>query len=348
MQALVGAGPRDWLGPQAPTPLPTGRLGIEAEVAPLGSVGPSAAKAAVPKLDMGAVHPQQASGAGTCGAVAYLLAGGPLAAGVPMGSAQGAYSGKAAGAAGLAGSMFDGLPAAPRAAGGSVGAAPGAARAVTPMRSMGSAGSMGDDHSWEMEDAGAQALATLEALGPLARNAMRVYLGLGMGVGEGERGHGRRAHSTSCGAAPVPHGSDHARANTLAPQEHDWRCPLCSRTLHGRHKGCWNCRVDKDGRGVVPDLCPWQCTSCGHINPHRFERCRGKEGAPCNHLRSIVGAPGAGHTKDDWVCVRCREHGLLLVRMGVGKKACRSCHTALADMPDVTHVRDYPDGTAFE
>ena len=101
--------------------------------------------------------------------------------------------------------MGDDFPVGPH----SGGARPGAA-----MRSMGSVGSTGDDfsrgpHSSDvvqrraMEDAGAKALATLEAMGPLARNAMRVYLGLGMGVGEGERGHGRRAQllRSSTGAA---------------------------------------------------------------------------------------------------------------------------------------------------
>ena len=225
------------------------------------------------------------------------------------------------------------------------------------MRSKGSGGSLDDEfpvapHSGDtgraMADAGAQALATLETLGPLAKNALRIYLGLGMGGGEGERGHGRRAHSSACGAVSGLHGSAHARANTMGPQEHDWRCPLCSRAMHGRHKGCWNCRVDKNGNGVAPEWCPWQCSVCGHINPHQYQGCRGKEGAPCGHLRSIAGAVGTGHTRDDWVCVRCREHGLLLVRMGVDRLACRACHTALADMADVTYVRDYPDGTAFE
>jgi hypothetical protein len=34
--------------------------------------------------------------------------------------------------------------------------------------------------------------------------------------------------------------------------------------------------------------------------------------------------------------------------MGVDRVACRACHMSLADMVDVTYVRDYPDGTAFE
>ena len=225
--------------------------------------------------------------------------------------------------------MFDGMPAAPQAAACGRGAA---------------SGGMGRS----MADASAQALATLETLGPDATNALRIYLGMGMGGGEGERGHGRRAHSSACGAAAGPHGSAQARANTLGPQEHDWRCPSCSRAMHGRHKGCWNCRVDRNGNGVAPEWCPWQCSVCGHINPHQYQGCRGKEGAPCGHLRSITGAVGTGHTRDDWVCVRCREHGLLLVRMGVDRVACRACHMSLADMVDVTYVRDYPDGTAFE
>ena len=67
----------------------------------------------------------------------------------------------------------------------------------------------------------------------------------------------------------------------------------------------------------------------------------------CGHLRSIVGGLGAEFTGDDWVCVRCLEHGLQKVRMWVGKKECRKCLTALDDMYGVTHVRDYPEGTVF-
>ena len=176
---------------------------------------------------------------------------------------------------------------------------------------------------------------------------MRVYLELGMGFGVGERGHGRRAHSSSYGTAPGPHGSAQVRSNTMAPQEHDWKCPQCARAMHGRRKACWSCRVDRDGCVVLPDLCPWQCTSCGHINPDKYDRCRGKEGVPCGHLRSIVGTHGAEHTRNDWVCVRCSEPGQQLVRMGVGKKACRLCYTALEDMQGVTLVKDYPEGTVF-
>jgi hypothetical protein len=33
--------------------------------------------------------------------------------------------------------------------------------------------------------------------------------------------------------------------------------------------------------------------------------------------------------------------------MGVGKKACRLCYTALEDMQGVTLVKDYPEGTVF-
>ena len=64
-----------------------------------------AAGVVVPKLDLGALHPQAVGvaggGAGTCGAVAYLLAGGSAATGVPMGSSQAplAPSGASAGMA---------------------------------------------------------------------------------------------------------------------------------------------------------------------------------------------------------------------------------------------------------
>ena len=73
----------------------------------------------------------------------------------------------------------------------------------------------------------------------------------------------------------------------------------------------------------------------------------GRQVGAAGTLRSIVGGPGVEFTGDDWVCDRCLEHGSQKVRMWVDKTECRLCHTALADMFGVTHVRDYPQGTVF-
>ena len=169
-------------------------------------------------------------------------------------------------------------------------------------------------------------------------------------------GHGRRAHSATNQWPMLPSGSGgqaasrgpaQARANTQGPQVHDWICPGCGSTTHGRHRACPNCQLDRLGHPVALGLCPWRCGECGHINTYKELACRGKNYVGCGHLRSIVGGPRVEFTGDDWVCVPCIEHGQQKVRMWVGKTECRFCHTAREDMFGVTRVRDYPQGTVF-
>ena len=276
-----------------------------------------AARIDVPRLDLGALHPQAGGvvggGAGTCGAVAYLLAGGAAAMGVPMGSPQAPMA-----PMGAAGSMFDGLPAAP---------------VLDPL---------------------AQARATFNGLGVAERRALLLYVesmgsgGGGQALGAQALDHGRRAHSvTQQGRMPLHAGSAQARASTITPQAHDWVCPRCGVDIHGRHRACPDCRVDQAGLEVAAARCPWRCSFCGHINIFKEDRCRGTQGVHCGHLRSIVGALGAEFTGNDWVCVPCREKGGHLVRMWVRSLACRVCYTLRSDMFGVTHVKDYAQGTAF-
>ena len=197
--------------------------------------------------------------------------------------------------------------------------------------------------------AGTKARATLDALDPAARRALRMFLDdLGS---EQEVVQGRRALSSTQRWRPAAEGSAQARANTHAPQaqEHDWVCPGCKGYMHGRHRACQDCRVDREGIGVRADLCPWRCGQCGHINPAKEQACRGKPGMGCGHHRSIVGGLGVEFMGNDWVCGRCRELGQQLVRMWVGRTECRRCYTTLAEMRDtVTYVRNYPEGTLFE
>ena len=245
-----------------------------------------------------------------------------------MGSSQGAGSAAAMPSMCSAGTMFDGLPAAPV--------------------------DSDDVQRRALMAAGTKARATSEALDAVERRALRLYMeslgtdGAGQSAASQEQEHGRRAHSsTQQWHMPSYLGSAQARANTLAPQEHDWVCPSCNGFMHGRHRACHDCRVDRCGRAAPADRCPWRCSTCGHINTYKEDVCRGKPGVRCGHLRSIVGAHGAEFTGNDWVCVRCLEHGNQMVRMWVGKKVCRVCYTALVDMYGVTRVKDYPEGTVF-
>ena len=276
-----------------------------------------AARSGVPRLDLGALHPQAVGvagdGAGRCGAVAYLLAGGSAATGWSMGASLAPVA-----PSGASGSMFAGLPAAP---------------VLDPL---------------------AQARATFNVLGAAEKRALMLYVesmgsgGAGQAMGAQALDQGRRSHSVMQQGRLPPHaGSAQARASTITPQAHDWVCPRCSVVIHGRHWACPDCRVDKAGLEVVAGRCPWRCSSCGHINIFREDVCRGTQGLHCGHLRSIVGSLGAEFTGNDWVCVPCREHGGSLVRMWVRSQACRVCFTPRADMFGVTLVKDYAQGTAF-
>ena len=111
--AMAGPGVEAWLGPQGPTPLSSARSVLPQLLdTPAAPVAGHAAGVVVPKLDLGALHPQAVGvagdGAGRCGAVAYLLAGGSAATGWSMGASLAPVA-----PSGASGSMFAGLPAAP-------------------------------------------------------------------------------------------------------------------------------------------------------------------------------------------------------------------------------------------